>query len=299
MVSPPFLNLNLMDAATFLRALGAEDAAFTFQTFDDTPAKRRSLARILHGSFREHRDALVRLNGQGAGVFVTVQVTNGRGRRTEDIVRLRAIFIDCDVGELACGPDPAASIVVWSVRGAHCYWLLKDAPPLETFRAAQQRLALKYGTDPAVSDLARVMRVPGFVHTRGEPSRVRLAVAYPDCRYDLADVLRSCPELPRGVDDMAQRASYRSVRAFAAWAAYKEVVVGRRNITAYSIAAEGFRRGLATSDVERVVSAFCWRAGIPAEATAILTSAARRGPHTRRALAITDTVNEPGITERR
>jgi hypothetical protein len=53
-------------------------------------------------------------------------------------------------------------------------------------------------------------------------------------------------------------------------------VVGRRNTTAYSIAAEGFRRGLAASDVERVVSTFCWRAGIPAEATAILASAARR-----------------------
>jgi hypothetical protein len=274
MVPAPHLNLD--DAAAFLRALGSPDAAFTFQTFDDTAAKRRSLARILHGSFRAHRDALVRLNGQGAGVFVTVQETHGRGRRTTDIVRLRALFIDCDVGELLCGPEPAASIVVWSIRGPHCYWLLDGAPPLGTFRAAQQRLARKYGTDPAVSDLARVMRVPGFVHARGEPSRVRLAVAYPECRYALAEVLRSCPELPRGVDDVQQAVSYGSVRAFAAWAACKEVVVGRRNTTAYSIAAEGFRRGLAASDVARVVSAFCWRAGIPAEATAVVQSAACR-----------------------
>ncbi|MDP9190668.1 MAG: RepB family DNA primase [Acidobacteriota bacterium] len=279
MVSPPFLNLE--EAERFLRTLGGRDTAFTFQTFDDTPAKRRSLARILHGSFREHRDTLVRLNGQGAGVFVTVQVTNGRGRRTADIVRLRALFIDCDVGELACGPEPAASIVVWSVRGAHCYWLLNDAPPLDAFRAAQQRLALKYGTDPAVCDLARVMRVPGFVHARGEPSRVRLAVAYPECRYDLAEVLRSCPELPRGVDDVDQAALYGSVRAFAAWAACKEVVVGRRNTTAYSIAAEGFRRGLAAADVERVVSTFCWRAGIPAEAAAVARSARRTSNRSR------------------
>lgn len=274
MVPPPFLNLE--DAATFLRCLGGANEAFTFQTFDDTPAKRRSHARILHGSFREHRDALVRLNGQGAGVFVTVQVTNGRGRRTDDIVQLRALFIDCDVGELACGPEPAASIVVWSVRGAHCYWLLQDAPPLDAFRAAQQRLALKYGT--AVCDLARVMRVPGFVHHRAAPAAVRLAVAYPECRYVLGDVLRSCPTLPRGVDDAAQAAAYGSVRAFAAWAACKEVVIGRRNTTAYSIAAEGFRRGLAASDVARVMSTFCWRAGIPAEATAILASARRRRP---------------------
>lgn len=273
MVPAPWVDRT--DAGAFLDCLGGVDACFTFQTFDDTPAKRPALARILHGRFRDCRDALVRLNRAGAGVFVAVQETDGAGRRTENITRLRAVFIDDDVGELACGPDPAASIIVWSVRGLHCYWLLADSPPLATFRDAQRRLAGKYGTDPAVCDLARVMRIPGFLHARRTPIRVRLAVAHPSCRYTLADILRTCPELPKP-PALSLAAAHRSVAAFAAWAARKDIVLGRRNTTAYSIAAEGFRRGLAVSDVERVVSAFCWRAGIPAEAAAVTRSARRR-----------------------
>lgn len=267
--------LNLADAAAFLTALGGPDAAFTFQTFDDTPAKRRFLTRVLHGRFRDCRTRLANLNAAGAGIFVTVQETNGRGRRTADIVRVRAVFVDCDVGELACGPDPASSIVVWSPRGPHCYWLLTDAVPFAQFRDAQRRLARKYGTDPAVSDLARVMRVPGFVHARATPTVVRLARAYPDCRYTLPDVLQSCPALPPAPIAAREVAGHASLRAYAAWAACKDVVVGRRNIVAFSIAAEGFRRGLAGTEVARVVSAFCWRAGIPAEAEAVVRSAAR------------------------
>jgi hypothetical protein len=267
--------LNLADAAAFLAALGGPDAAFAFQTFDDTPAKRRSLARVLHGRFRDCRVTLARLNAAGAGVFVTVQETNGRGRRTADIVRVRALFVDCDVGELACGPDPAPSIVVWSPRGPHCYWLLADSPPFAQFRDAQRRLAHKYGTDPAVSDLARVMRVPGFVHARATPTVVRLALAYPDCRYALADVLHACPELPPPPIAAREAAGHASLRAYAAWAACKEVIIGRRNVVAFSIAAEGFRRGVSAAGVARVVSAFCWRAGIPAEAEAVVRSAAR------------------------
>jgi len=271
----PAPRVDLTDAQRFLDCLGGVDARFTFQTFDDSPAKRRALARVLHGRFRDCRDALVRLNGAGAGVFVAVQETDGAGRRTENVTRLRAVFIDDDVGQLACGPDPPASIVVWSVRGLHCYWLLADTPPLAAFRDAQRRLALKYGSDPAVCDLPRVMRLPGFLHVRRTPRHVRLAVAHPSCRYALADVLDTCPELPPAPAPSLVTV-HRSVRAFAAWAASKDIVIGRRNTTAYSIAAEGFRRGLAASDVERVVSAFCWRAGIPAEAEAVLRSAGRR-----------------------
>jgi hypothetical protein len=218
----------------------------------------------------------VRLNDAGAGIFVTVQETNGRGRRTADITRLRALFVDCDVGELRCGPEPAPSIVVWSPRGPHCYWLLADTPPLAAFRDAQRRLALKYGTDPAVSDLARVMRVPGFLHRRATPAAVRLAVAYPASRYALAEVLDACPPLPSRDELPRAVVAHRSLAAYAAWAARKDIVLGRRNTTAYSIAAEGFRRGFPASEVERLVRAFCWRAGIPDEAEAVVRSAARR-----------------------
>jgi hypothetical protein len=37
-----------------------------------------------------------RLNAGGAGVYVTVNQTNGKGRKATDIVRVRALFVDLD-----------------------------------------------------------------------------------------------------------------------------------------------------------------------------------------------------------
>jgi len=66
----PAPRVDLTDTQRFLDCLGGVDARFTFQTFDDSPAKRRALARILHGRFRDCRDAL----GDAAGVALDVEV---------------------------------------------------------------------------------------------------------------------------------------------------------------------------------------------------------------------------------
>jgi hypothetical protein len=51
------------------------------------------------------------------------------------------------------------------------------------------------------------------------------------------------------------------------------VRVAHRNSMAFAIAAEGFSRGLAFSEVAQVVDACCQRAGIPEEAPAVVASA--------------------------
>ena len=50
---------------------------------------------------------LVELNLQGAGIFVTVNATDGRGRKKENIARIRAVWQEDDVGNapaLPCEP---------------------------------------------------------------------------------------------------------------------------------------------------------------------------------------------------
>src|SRR3546814_17654275 len=46
--------------------------------------------------------------------------------------------------------------------------------PLGDFKRAQQSLAALYGGDPAVCDLPRIMRLPGYTHAKGEPFASRL-----------------------------------------------------------------------------------------------------------------------------
>ena len=60
----------------------------------------------------------------------------------------------------------------WVVRSSpgrwHAYWRVIDCP-LDQFSLIQSALAVKFGGDPSVKDLPRVMRLPGFVHLKHEP----------------------------------------------------------------------------------------------------------------------------------
>jgi len=103
------------EAARFLSLLDAHATFFTFQTFDDVVLKNNKkrkdpkLLRALRGSLDECWDEIVRLNERGAGVFVTVNETDGKGRKGENIVRVRALFVDLDGApqNLCCSTIPS------------------------------------------------------------------------------------------------------------------------------------------------------------------------------------------------
>lgn len=181
-------------AAEFLRLLDPDAERWTFQTFDDSERKHPALAKVTHDAAGESTFArLADLNGQAAGVFVTVNETDFQGRKTGNIVRVRALFVDLDGAPLA--PVLAAGlkphIVVESSPGKwHCYWRVDDCPP-DQFKVLQQKLAAKFGGDGSVCDLPRVMRLPGFVHLKGEPFATRLLEehCYDAPAYQLGDVV--------------------------------------------------------------------------------------------------------------
>lgn len=161
-------------AGKFLRMLGA---AHTFQTFDDAKqAKRAELARIVHGDLDRHEDLLRRLNGRGAGVFVMVNSGDGKGRKVANVRHVRALFLDLDGSPLdpVKHATPKPHCIVESSPGRfHAYWLVSDCA-LSDFTDAQKALAQRFGGDPKVCDLPRVMRVPGFVHRKGAAFRSRI-----------------------------------------------------------------------------------------------------------------------------
>jgi putative DNA primase/helicase len=160
------------EAARFLAALDPADQRFTFQTFDDNKARGdKQLAQIRHGTLDRHWPELVRLNNGGAGVFVTINETDGRGRKASNIVRARSLFLDLDGAAL----DPVATcsapphIITESSPGRwHCYWIVSGLP-LDAFTPMQKALAVRFGGDTGVHDLPRVLRLPGFVHRKGAP----------------------------------------------------------------------------------------------------------------------------------
>lgn len=185
-----------MDYALALRyvaALAGPDD-ITVQTFDDTPQKRPRLAQIRGGNLPTLWPWIESQQAQQAGVFCTVNATHTGRRRARDVVEVRALFIDLD-GKPPDHPwHRPPSILVQSARGLHAYWLV-DQVPLEAFRSLQQRLIAYYGSDPAIHDLPRVLRLPGTVHFKATPTLVTLLSCHGTV-YDGATVLDGVPELP-------------------------------------------------------------------------------------------------------
>ena len=163
---------------------------FTFQTFDDSPEKRRELVRVIHGSFSGNLPKLTELNKAGAGIFFCVNETDLKGRSSSNVTRVRALFADFDdydpFREFDYELKP--SFVVESSPGKyHCYWLLDDELPLEQFKPLQKLLAAKLGSDPSINNLDRVLRVPGFAHQKAEPFTVQI-IEHSGVRYTVGQL---------------------------------------------------------------------------------------------------------------
>ena len=164
-------------ASRFLAGLDPNTTRFTFQFFSDGAGGH---AQIFHGSLDELWPKVLTLNTpqRGVGVFVTISETDFKGRSTNNIVRPRAIFADADGKEQAercrlvleaCGAS--ASMAVNSGRGYHFYFCTDV--PRDQFSLLQEQLSAKLGTDAAVKDLPRVMRLPGTLHLK-DPTKPRL-----------------------------------------------------------------------------------------------------------------------------
>lgn len=169
------INCNLEMAGKFLAFL-ADDESLTFQTFDDSNRRDKRLARILHGTLEDHAETLIQLNQQGAGVFVTINQTDGKGREASNITRIRAVFVDLDGSPLQPvmeAPIAPHLIVESSFKRYHAYWLLDDLP-LDHFKIVQESLAKRFNSDPVVKDLPRVMRLPGFIHQKDKPFQTKI-----------------------------------------------------------------------------------------------------------------------------
>lgn len=170
-------------ARRFLKVLDPHTTEFTFQTFDDNQDRKSvGLVKVLNGRLDEHWDTLVGLSERGAGVFVTINTTDLKGRKAANVKCVRAVFVDTDGApqEPIEAYDP--HIIVESSPGNfHDYWLV-DGCPLDDFQAAQQRMIKAWRTDQNIHDLPRVMRLPGFPHQKvsakkgldGTPFMVRI-----------------------------------------------------------------------------------------------------------------------------
>lgn len=191
---------DLTQARRFLTLLDESAESFTFQTFDDNKARAdKRLARVLHGTLGQHAATLALLNRQGAGVFVTVNETDGHGRKIENIVRIRAVWQEADRADVPPLPLEPHIIVETSPGKYHRYVFTDGATDLAEFKPVQERIARDFGSDPNAMDLARVLRLPGFYHCKRDPYLVRIVAESGALLLPWAEVQRLFPPVERRV----------------------------------------------------------------------------------------------------
>ena len=234
--------INLDKTKEFLRVLAPSTKTFTFQTYADSDAKNVP-AKVLHGTLAEHAADLQRLNKKGACIAVTINATEGSGRKTQDVIGIRAVFVDLDDADL----EPVKKfklkphLIVKTSKGRyHAYWRVDDLS-LDQFEGVQRAIAECFGGDD-VHDLPRSMRLPGFLHQKGEPYRVRLLKARDKAPYSAKKILREFP--PAKVD-----------KSKATFAKGGKITKGERNTRLTSLGGSMVSRGMSAGAILAALSA--------------------------------------------
>lgn len=137
--------------------------------------ERESLGRRWHKLQPDdpHIPALLRAQAGTRDGFVTVNEFRW-WRQVDNLKALRALYVDIDRpmsmndidDALSDARLPRPSLVVWSGRGVHCYWLHASVPAqaLPVWQRCQDLIVKTLqpvGADPAAKDCARVLRLVG------------------------------------------------------------------------------------------------------------------------------------------
>ncbi len=144
---------------------------------------------------RDYFDELTRSN-RGASIYAAVNtypaslIGQTNGRTQENVVAIRVLQVDADhdgaeamkaIKSSALVPQP--SIIVESSPGKFQGIWLVDGISKEEAKPLMQAIASEFHTDSAVAEVARIMRVPGFVNRKYESAPVAHTLVQKDARY--------------------------------------------------------------------------------------------------------------------
>ena len=192
---------DLAQARQFLKLIDPAAKRFTLQTFDDNRARKASnLARVLelNGFTREVSE----LHKAGAGIYLTVNETDGKGRKDENIIRIRDIWQEDDSGYEGVFPIEPTTVIETSDGHFHRHWTVADDWPTDEkgqadFAGVMRRMVADYGSDRNAADVSRVLRIPGFYNQK-DPAKPQFIQTVGGCgkRYTRAQILAAFPPLP-------------------------------------------------------------------------------------------------------
>lgn len=133
-------------------------------------------AEIARGTLAQCWSWICGWNALGYGAFVCINEMDGRGRFNENVASMRVHVADLDSVdalrnyERAASWSPAPSFAVQSSPNKfHVYWRVTPYLDAPYYNDLQRKLRQFFDGDKQVIDPARVLRLPGTLHQKGEP----------------------------------------------------------------------------------------------------------------------------------
>jgi hypothetical protein len=222
-----------------------------------TGAATQRISTAEHIASQDFQAWLRHRNAQGDDIYLSMNALKPEAdqRTKENIGEIRHVYLDFDhEGQAAVArlfenaPVPIPTRVVQtSPDKRHVIWRVEGFSKEEA-EQIQKYLAQQWGADPAATDSARVLRLPGFYnHKYGAPFRVR-----PEGGYARHSLYRpeDFPEIP--LDGLSRNAEYRQIQRstlFGApsqserdWAFAKRALARGENMDSVIAAVAAYRR---------------------------------------------------------
>lgn len=199
----------------------------------------------------------------GCGVFFSVNRTDGRGAKAENIKQVRTYYVDIDGLEdktdallMLMTAELKPSAIVETKNGVHAYWYAQQRTGVrfDEYARVQKGLINSFNGDKSAKDISRVLRIPGTMHLKdpAKPYEVRLIHQPPlsETPFYTADEILAVYPAPREFKTEVIKVT----ESPAAWKMILEdlsawsPVPGERNATMLLCAGVAIRYGVSRED---------------------------------------------------
>jgi len=161
------------------------------------------------GAVRINRAHAHEWNKRGYGIYHTVNFFKGR-RKKANLVCINSWFTEIDAGTktdmrkiIERGPVP--TMIAETKRSYHVYFKAKDGTPENWDAIMKHRLIPFYNGDPKAADITRLLRVPGFYHTKDPTAPFLVKKVWEEkVEYSERDMFHMFPDLDRHKRDMRE-----------------------------------------------------------------------------------------------
>ncbi len=192
---------NINSSATIAREELACYAASVFGPTDVVEVRRLPCGRSSWhqaGKLAEAAESLVQDNQHNQHIYVGANPRRVQGgTRGKDVACARCLFADFDGIGSGVTRDrwhsaglPTPTLTIASGHGVHAYWrLAKPITDMALWSGLQKRLIALIGSDSAIHDPARIMRLPGFINHKGPAAACRIIDNDRTRIYDLESLM--------------------------------------------------------------------------------------------------------------